>query len=123
MTHFPRSLPTHSVQSVVFSQFRIDQSLSLEKEMATHPSVLAWKNPMDGEGQWSIVHRVAKSDTTEWLSVHATANDTENLLKYLLVISISSWLRRLFISFAHFLIVSFVMPRCHVSPLTFRHIF
>ena len=64
---------------------------------------------MDSEGQWSIVHRVAKSDTTEWLSVHATANDTENLLKYLLVISISSWLRRLFISFAHFLIVSFVI--------------
>ena len=81
----------------------------LEEEMATHPSVLDWKNPMDGEGQWSIVHRVAKSDTTEWLSVHATANDTENLLKYLFVISISSWLRRLFISFAHFLIVSFVI--------------
>ena len=67
------------------------------------------ENPMDGEGQWSIVHRVAKSDTTEWLSMHTMANDTENLPKYLLVISISSWLRRLFISFAHFLIVSFII--------------
>ena len=33
----------------------------LEKEMATLPSILAWKNPMD-RGAWqSIVHRISKS--------------------------------------------------------------
>ena len=32
----------------------------LEKEMATHSSILAWKNPMD-RGAWqATVHRVAK---------------------------------------------------------------
>ena len=35
----------------------------LEKEIATHSSILAWKNPMD-RGAWqSIVHGVAKSQT------------------------------------------------------------
>ena len=35
----------------------------LEKEMATHSSILAWKNPMDG-GTWqAAVHRVTKSRT------------------------------------------------------------
>ena len=33
----------------------------LEKEMATHSSILAWKNPVDG-GTWqATVHRVTKS--------------------------------------------------------------
>ena len=33
----------------------------LEKEMATHSSVLVWKNPMD-RGAWrAVVHRVANS--------------------------------------------------------------
>ena len=33
--------------------------------MATHPSILAWRIPMD-RGVWqAIVHRVAESDTTE----------------------------------------------------------
>ena len=36
---------------------------ALEKEMATHPSILAWKNPMDGGAQQATVHRVAKSQT------------------------------------------------------------
>ena len=35
----------------------------LEKEMATHSSILAWKNPVDG-GTWqAAVHRVTKSRT------------------------------------------------------------
>ena len=35
----------------------------LEKEMATHSSILAWKNPMD-RGAWkAAVHGVAKSWT------------------------------------------------------------
>ena len=40
----------------------------LEKEMATHSSILAWRipwmeNQMDGEAWWTTVHRVAKSQT------------------------------------------------------------
>ena len=35
----------------------------LEKEMTTHSSILAWKNPMD-RGAWqATVHRVTKSQT------------------------------------------------------------
>ena len=35
----------------------------LEKEMATHSSILAWKNPTDGGAWWATVHGVAKSRT------------------------------------------------------------
>ena len=36
----------------------------LEKEMATHSSILAWKSPsMDGEAWWATVHGVGKSRT------------------------------------------------------------
>ena len=35
----------------------------LEKEMATHSSILAWKNPMHGGAWWVIVHGVTKSRT------------------------------------------------------------
>ena len=35
----------------------------LEKEMATHSSILAWKNPMDVGAWWATVHGVAKSQT------------------------------------------------------------
>ena len=34
-----------------------------EKVMATHASILAWKNPMDGGAWWATVHAVAKSQT------------------------------------------------------------
>ena len=36
---------------------------ALEKEMATHSSVLAWKNPMDGGACWAAVYGVAQSRT------------------------------------------------------------
>ena len=35
----------------------------LEQEMATHSSILAWRNPMDGGAWWATVHWVAKSWT------------------------------------------------------------
>ena len=35
----------------------------LEEEMATHSTILAWKNPMD-EGAWQVAdHGVTKSQT------------------------------------------------------------
>ena len=41
----------------------LGQEDALEKEMATHSSVLAWKNPTD-RGAWlATVHGVAKSWT------------------------------------------------------------
>ena len=41
---------------------------SLEEDMVTHSSILAWRIPMD-RGAWqATVHEVTKSDTTEWLN-------------------------------------------------------
>ena len=36
---------------------------ALEKEMATHSSVLAWRIPRDGEAWWAAVYGVAQSWT------------------------------------------------------------
>ena len=36
---------------------------TLEKEMATHSSILAWRIPMDRGAWWAIVHGVVKSQT------------------------------------------------------------
>ena len=41
----------------------LGQEDPLEKEMATHSSILAWKIPMDGGTQRATVHGVAKSRT------------------------------------------------------------
>ena len=38
---------------------------ALEKEMATHSSVLAWRIPEMGGASWAAVYGVAESDTTE----------------------------------------------------------
>ena len=35
----------------------------LEKEMATHSSILAWRIPMDRGAWWATVHGVAESQT------------------------------------------------------------
>ena len=60
------SLVTQSVKNLPAMQEMQVQSLGwedpLEKEMATHSSILAWKIPMD-KGAWATVHRVAKSLT------------------------------------------------------------
>ena len=36
---------------------------SLEEDMATHSSILAWRIPMHRGAWWATVHRVAKSQT------------------------------------------------------------
>ena len=35
----------------------------LEKEMATHSSILAWRVPMDKGAWWATVHGVTESQT------------------------------------------------------------
>ena len=40
----------------------------LEKEMAAHSSVLAWRIPLDRTVWWATVHGVAELDMTERLS-------------------------------------------------------
>ena len=35
----------------------------LEKEMATHSSILDWRIPMDRGAWWATIHRVEKSQT------------------------------------------------------------
>ena len=37
----------------------------LEKGMATHSSILAWRTLMDRGGWWSVVHGIVESDTIE----------------------------------------------------------
>ena len=57
------------------SQVRsLGQEDPLEKEMATHSSILAWKNLMDGAWQ-ATVHGVAKSQTqlSDFTSLHFTS--------------------------------------------------
>ena len=47
----------------------LGQEDPLEKEMATHASILAWKNPLD-RGAWqAVVYEVTNSGTQ--LSMHA----------------------------------------------------
>ena len=37
----------------------LDSGRSLEKEMATHSSILAWRIPMDRGAWWATIHEVA----------------------------------------------------------------
>ena len=50
------------------------REVPLEKEMATHSSILAWKNTMDGRAWWATVHGVTKSWTrlSELTSLYVT---------------------------------------------------
>ena len=48
----------------------LDQEDPLEEEMATHSSILAWKNPM-GKGAWQVTaQRVTKSWTQLCVHTH-----------------------------------------------------
>ena len=63
------SLVAQTVKNLPTKRETIVQSLGwedlLEKDMATHSSILAWKKPIDGGAWWATVHGVAKSRT--WL--------------------------------------------------------
>ena len=48
----------HKVQSLGWEH-------PLEKEIATHLSILSWEYPRDRGAWWAIVHGVAKNWTTE----------------------------------------------------------
>ena len=50
----------------------LGQEESLEKEVATHSSIPAWKNPMDRGAWWATVHGVTESVMTEQ-NVHTCA--------------------------------------------------
>ena len=43
----------------------LGQEDPLEKEVATHSSIPAWKNPMDRGAWWATVHGVTESVMTE----------------------------------------------------------
>ena len=59
----------------------LSQENPLEKDMATHSSILAWKKP---HGQRSLVGYNPKGckelDVTEWLSMHKYSFPTHNIL-------------------------------------------
>ena len=59
------SLVAQTVKNLPTTQETWVQSLGqedpLEGSMATHPSILAWKNPMDRGAWWATVHGVIKS--------------------------------------------------------------
>ena len=42
----------------------------LERRMATHSNILAWRVPMDRGAWWATVHGVSQSDMTQWLNHH-----------------------------------------------------
>ena len=43
----------------------LGQEDPLEKGMATHSSILAWRIPLEREAWWDTVHGVTESDTTD----------------------------------------------------------
>ena len=52
-------LPMHLTWMWIWTHSHIN----LEKETATHSSILAWRIPMDRGAWWATVHSVAKSQT------------------------------------------------------------
>ena len=59
MAQMVKNLPAMQETQVQF----LGQEDTLEKEMATHSSILAWRIPMDRGAWWATVHGVAKSRT------------------------------------------------------------
>ena len=84
----------------------------VEKEIATHSSILDWEIPWMEEPEWlqSMGHQ--ESDTTEWVHFHFSPNFTEwsahtHFLRFLRL--------SLNLSKMHFL--GFHFPECISSPL------
>ena len=46
---------------------------SLEEDMTTNSSILAWRIPMNRGAWWATIHGVTELDTTEQLSTHITS--------------------------------------------------
>ena len=62
MAQWVKNLP--AMQETQETQVQsLGQEDPLEKETATHSSILAWRIPMDRGNCWATVHRVAKSQT------------------------------------------------------------
>ena len=51
----------------------------LEEGMATRSGILVWRIPVDRGPWWAMVHEVAESEMTEWLSTHTCTNSQEFL--------------------------------------------
>ena len=63
----------------------LGQEDPLEEEVATHPSILAWRIPWTEEpGRLHTVHRVAKSQTqlSDWVHTRTTCRSLESALKW-----------------------------------------
>ena len=61
---FPDGLVVKSLPEMQETRVQsLGQEDHLEKVMATHSSILAWKNPVDGGAWWATIHGVAKSQT------------------------------------------------------------
>ena len=72
---FPGGSAVKNLLAMQKSQERQTRSLgredALEQSMATHPSILAWRIPMDRGAWWATVHGVTKSRTRlQRLSMH-----------------------------------------------------
>ena len=80
---FWASLVAQTVRNLPATQETWVRSLGwedpLEKRMATHSSLLAWRILWTEESGGLQVHRVAESDMTEWLSTHAQHHFTSPL--------------------------------------------
>ena len=52
---------------------RFDWEVPLEKEMATHSSILAWEIPWDRRAWWTTAHGVAKNQVcvSDWAHMHS----------------------------------------------------
>ena len=67
-----KNLPVKQKTRVPLLVGSLEKEDSLEKEMATHPSILAWKIPWTEEPDGlHTIHGVSESDTIEQLSTHA----------------------------------------------------
>ena len=67
----------------------LDQENLVEKEIATHSSIFHG-NSMDRRAWWATVHRVAKSQTTEQLTLSHFVKLSDLPLKKLKVITVFS---------------------------------